>query len=174
MCFICWSVIVNIFYLSNDPVEAARWHLDRHVVKMILEYAQLLSTAHRILDNSQDPILYRITHKNHPSAVWVRKSVHNYNWLYELFIALCDEYTRRYGKIHLTDTKLRDVLVVPPKNISTDPFVQPPQAMPNEYKDVDSIVAYRQYYINAKNKFATWKIPEHKPSWFITQVSLNY
>lgn len=162
---------VNIFYLSNDAVEAAKWHLDRHVVKMILESAQLLSTAHRILDNCQDPILYRITHKNHPSAVWVRKSVHNYNWLYELFIALCDEYTRRYGKIHLTDTKLRYVLNTPPKNIPNVPFTQPTQAMPNEYKHEDSVIAYRQYYIHAKNKFATWKIPEHKPSWFITSIS---
>lgn len=168
--FICRGIVVNIFYLSNNPVEAAKWHVDRHVVKMILESAQLLSAAHRILDSNQDARLYRVTHKNHPSAVWVRQSVHNYNWLYELFIALCDEYTRRYGKIHLTDIKLRNVLVSPPKNIPNVPFIQPPQAMPNEYKNEDSVVAYRQYYINAKNKFATWKIPEHKPSWFIAEV----
>lgn len=164
---------LNIFYLDSNAKIAAQWHVDKHVVKMILESAQLLSAAHRILDNSHDDRLYRTTHKNHPSAVWVRQSAQNYKWLYDLFVALCDEYTFRYGKVHLTDTKLRHLLMTPPKNIPDAPFTQPTQAMPNEYKHNDSVVAYRQYYVHAKNKFATWKIPERKPPWFTNSISMN-
>ena len=71
---------MNIFYLDRDPHEAARLQCDKHVVKMILETAQLLSTAHNELDGGQ--IAYKTTHKNHPSAVWARKSLDNYLWLY--------------------------------------------------------------------------------------------
>ena len=41
---------MNIFYLHEDPIQNIKWHVDKHVVKMATEYAQLLSTAHRFLD----------------------------------------------------------------------------------------------------------------------------
>lgn len=91
---------MNIFYLHSDAKECAVMHCDKHVVKMILETAQLLSTAHRLLDGNDDPILYKATHKNHPSAIWTRKSQKNYLWLTSLLQNLCQEYTYRYGKIH--------------------------------------------------------------------------
>ena len=69
---------MNLFYLDRDPVEAARMQCDRHVVKMILETAQMLSTAHIELDGKQ--VAYKATHKNHPSTVWVRSSSLAYNW----------------------------------------------------------------------------------------------
>lgn len=157
---------MNIFYLSTDPVVAAEYHNDKHVVKMILETAQLLCTAHRILDNIKDPSpLYKATHKNHPSAVWARSNINNYQWLYNLFCSLCDEYTFRYGRVHLTDSKLRDILKQAPMNISTDAFFQPPQAMPDSYRGADSIEAYRKYYISGKNHLAKWtKRPV--PDWY--------
>lgn len=157
---------MNIFYLSHNPIEAAEYHNDKHVVKMVLESAQLLSTAHRILDGDAAPdILYRATHKNHPSAVWVRQSINNYQWLYDLFCALCDEYTYRYTKVHLSDMKLRTILTQPPINIPNGDFTQPPQAMPDDVKHFCSITAYRSYYIKHKAHIASWtKRPA--PSWF--------
>jgi len=182
---------MNIFYLDNDPIEAARAHLDKHVVKMILEYAQLLSTAHRILDGTQsirlsktgrkqtayvlsgelEPVLYSATHINHPSAVWVKKNSCNYEWLYKLFCATCDEYTYRYGKVHLTDTKLRDVLKQHPKNIAKSKgWIGPTPAMPDECKvNDDPLASYKRYYIDKKADMAKWTNRE-PPSWFIEGI----
>jgi len=179
---------MNIFYLSNDPVEAAQAHLDKHVVKMILEYAQLLSTAHRIIDGSErvvlsnkrkksvwklndqrDELLYSATHINHPSAVWARASSCNYEWLYRLFCATCDEYTHRYGKIHVTDTKLRNVLKQHPKHIGKSVYgwLGPTPAMPDECKVAnDALASYKRYYIDKKADMAKWTNRE-PPDWFI-------
>lgn len=181
---------MNIFYLNSNPEIAAQEHVDRHVVKMILESAQLLCTAHRISDGclttisrqtsagkvrnvktyvhpnpNLDTLLYSCTHANHPCAIWARETINNYMWLYELFVALCDEYTFRYGKTHKTDSLLREVLRTPPTNIKRDGFTFPPQAMPTAYKHADAVVAYRNYYVGAKAKFAKWtKRPI--PNWF--------
>ena len=65
---------MNIFYLDEDVIACARAHMDKHVVKMPIEYAQLLSTAHHCLNTPQAKLAYRLTHKNHPSAVWTRSS----------------------------------------------------------------------------------------------------
>ena len=100
---------MNIFYLDHDHTTCAKYHNDKHCVKMILEYAQLLCTAHRELDgdNCMHPdVLYKATHKNHPSAVWTRQCSRNYIWLYYLWRELCKEYTYRYGKEHASWTKL--------------------------------------------------------------------
>ena len=142
---------MNIFYLSHDPVQAAQVQYNKHVVKMILETAQLLCTAHHIL-GSNIKIPYKATHKNHPSAIWVRSSAEAYMWAYEHMLALGAEYTKRYGKEHLTIAKCRDVLYTLPNNISNDPFAQPPQCMPDEYKvEGDSVAAYWNYYENEKH-----------------------
>ena len=162
---------MNIFYLHHDPIVCAAMHCDKHVVKMILEYGQMLSTAHRVLDGipimregSKKPVvcgyemadpamevLYKATHKNHPSNVWVRQSSAHYGWLVELFVALSFEYERRYNKQHKTFTKLFKTLTSPPTRIAHDPFVPPPQAMPDEYKDDDAITAYRRFYVLDKH-----------------------
>ena len=147
---------MNIFYLDKDCVTSAQYHTDKHVVKMILEYSQLLCTAHRLLDDDVDYRLYRATHKNHPSAKYVRYTDSNYKFVYRMFTALCDEYTYRYGKVHLTDTKLRELLKTPPKNIPVGQMTRMPQAMPDEFKCCDSIIAYRNYYRIAKQHLHTW------------------
>ena len=158
---------MNIFYLDENVDKAAQYHNDKHCVKMILEYAQLFCTAHRELDGSNaDENLYKSTHKNHPSAKWVRENAYNYWWLYQLWIKLCDEYTYRYSKTHLTDTKLRKLLRYPPKNIPLNTvFTQPPPAMPDDVKHIDSIVAYRNYYKKYKSHIATWTKRE-APDWY--------
>lgn len=154
---------MNIFFLDKDPKKAAEYHVDKHVVKMILETAQLLSTAHHCCNSSKEE-LYKATHINHPCSKWVRQSKANYNWTYQLFYHLCNEYTLRYGKIHKTDTKLREVLSETP-NISDTEFTSPAQAMPDYCKNEDPVVAYRTYYIKEKHRFATWKF-RNKPNWF--------
>jgi len=153
---------MNIFYLDDCPVEAAKMHCDKHVVKMVLETAQLLSTAHRLNGNDDDR-LYKPTHKNHPSAVWARESKANYMWLYDLFISLCDEYTYRYSKTHLTDTKLRHVLRHVP-DLEEAEFTEPPQCMPDDYKSSNTVEAYQQYYLNDKTRMLRWT-NRSKPKW---------
>jgi hypothetical protein len=145
---------MNVFYLDPNPYTAAEMQCDRHVVKMILESAQLLSTAHRELDGDAwaDKVnLYKATHKNHPSAIWCRASIDNYRWLYQHFIALCHEYTYRYKKEHLSYTKLAAVLFFIPSNLTTTGFTEPTPAMDDEYKRENALESYRYYYANAKS-----------------------
>ena len=182
---------MNIFYLDHNVHKCAEMHNDKHTVKMILEYAQLLSTAHRVLDGEQTPwfttaagrkkrewmlyddrqnILYAATHLNHPSAVWVRQSTENYLWLSNLLVALCEEYTHRYGKTHKVE---RDglcfvLLKNVPANIGNKGWSEPTPAMPDEVKiPGDSIASYRNYYINNKSHLANWK-KRSIPQWYST------
>lgn len=146
---------MNIFALSLDPHECAEWHVDKHVVKMILEYCQLLCTAHHILDETTAD-LYRKTHVNHPCAKWVRESLQNYMWLVRLFECLLEEYTFRYNKIHAS-SRLLKFLKVPPDNISLRPMTPFALAMPDEYKGPSTIESYREYYRHGKIHLHTWK-----------------
>jgi hypothetical protein len=186
---------MNIFYLDNDPVKCAEAHVDKHAVKMILEYCQLLSTAHRVLDGKEiteksktgrnikrwkledkrNDILYSATHINHPSAVWCRASLSNYKWLHHLLVELCKEYTYRYGKIHkCQEIGLVETLSTTPLKISHKPFTEPTPAMPDECKvSGDSIQSYRNYYVMSKGHLWSWKgkINSRKePNWFIKMV----
>lgn len=165
---------MNIFMLDKNPRLAAYYHHNKHVVKMILESCQLLSTAHRILDgdleyitskntgrkirhyklnDNREHILYKACHFNHPSNVWVRKSSGNYEYLYQLLIGLVDEYHNRFNhKAHKSETLL-EMLQYKPDNIPFGILEFPKQnlqAMPNIYKDKNAIIAYRNYYVMDK------------------------
>lgn len=147
---------MNIFYLSTDPEKAAKYMYNKHVVKMILESAQLLCTAHVISDGENANVPYKVTHKNHPSAIWARESTSNYKWLYDHMIALGEEYTRRYGKKHLTIIKCSGVLSNAPNNVTKTELTPIPQCMPDQYKvPGNSVEAYWNYYeaekVNVKN-----------------------
>lgn len=148
---------MNIFYLDEQPRTAARYHCDKHVVKMVLETAQLLSTAHHELGSTAT---YKSTHKNHPSALWVRSSRQHYEWAVELWLALMDEYTARYKKVHAC-ARLIDELSTPPKRIPDAGWVQPPQCMPDEYHRKCAVDAYRAYYVGAKAPICRWA---HSPT----------
>ena len=157
---------MNIFYLDKNPQSAAAMHCDKHCVKMILEYAQMLSTAHRVLDGENvHPDLYKIAHKNHPSTIWTRSSKQHYQWLFRLFRKLNIEYGIRYGKIHKSWEKLNRYLEFVPKNIKDKGWVDPPQCMPDHCKKPDTVDAYRNYYLVEKASFATWKTKQ--PKWWI-------
>lgn len=156
---------------------------DKHVVKMIVEYAQILSTAQRVLDGTptkrpsksgqtmqthyqlrcdrRDSIVYKATHVKHPSSVWARECSGNYQWLYDHFLATCTEYKKRYGKEHATFTKLRLELWFVPRNILHSRHQTPlPQCMPDQYKHDDAVTAYRQYYAGEKSAIATYRYSE--------------
>lgn len=177
---------MNIFYLDQDARLCAEAHMDTHVRKMILEYAQLMSTAHRVLDGDEvlsktsngrkkilrvlsDPdmnsILYSATHINHPSAKWVRDSVQNYQWLFDMWVKLLDEYVHRFGKVHKTSS-LKNYLKRLPQNINDVQFVPPPPVMESNFiVSGDSIQSYRKYYMIAKNSLAVWT-NRSKPIWY--------
>ena len=147
---------MNIFVVDTDPVLAARALCDRHVVKMVLETAQILSTI------SGGP--YRPTHQNHPCVLWAKASQRNYLWLVEHGQELGREYTRRYGKVHKS-SQVIDQLSTPPKSITRvglTPFVQ---CLPDLYRGPSTVEAYRNYYHGEKSHFATWKT--QPPPWWV-------
>lgn len=151
---------MNIFFLSANPEEAARMACNKHVVKMILESTQLLYTAQHLSNGPLEicPYTpYKIAHKNHPSAIWTRSSIDNYNWLCHLALAYCDEYKHRYGydKVHSCEKHLVWLYNNPPP-LSYERFYEPPQCMPDRYKSDDCIQAYRNYYIGEKLGFAVY------------------
>ena len=186
---------MNIFYLDKDPIEAAKQSCDKHVVKMIVESAQMLSTAHRMIDGKEytdltksgrrikrwkhpnanlEKTLYKACHTGHPSTVWVMQSAYNYHWLYKHMMALNTEFKMRYGHIlnHKTVQLLEGALMYPPKNISLNTIAtDPPPAMPDYCKiPGDSVASYKKYYIYEKQRFATWKSPSTVPAWYIDGV----
>lgn len=157
---------MNIFYVDADPIVAADALIKRHVVKMIVESAQLLSTAHRVLDGKEietrsksgarlirynhpslDAVLYKSTHVNHPSAIWVRECSANYQWLYDHLVHLCARYSSIYGKTHKTGSDLLAHLQQLPTNI---PLALVPTSIPCAMDDIfildDPVQSYRSYY----------------------------
>jgi hypothetical protein len=181
---------LNIFYIDEDPVKAAQMMVDKHVVKMILESAQLLSTAHRVvdglplevtlakdgktrkkkvwvLDDERNDIFYSATHINHPSAIWARQSVENYTWLVDHLFALSNEYTYRYGKKHLTMTKMAFEIQSPPFGVKAWDMTPMPSCMPKELiisnNPVDN---YRNYYKYGKANLHKWT-KRDAPAWII-------
>jgi len=154
---------------------------------MIIEYAQLLSTAHRICDGQEyydltangrkikrwrlsddrEQRLMKASHVNHPSNIWARANHLNYKWLYEMWCHLLDEYTYRYGKVHAC-ARLRNDLAKLPEKIPVGLCeTEPTPAMPDDCKIVNnSLASYHKYYNEKKTRFARWtKRPA--PNWYI-------
>lgn len=133
-------------------------HCDKHVVKMILETCQMLCTVWHVVDPDGEIYTpkYKIAHKNHPCTIWARTSLDNYQWLCELGIELCKEYTYRYGKHHASEPYIMEMSQqIPP--VPREGFTTPAQAMPDMYKDDDAVVAYRHYYFFEKHRMLSWK-----------------
>jgi hypothetical protein len=155
---------MNIFFLDENPTLSAKYHVDKHVVKMILETAQLLCGVHHMTEQVTEQVPYKLSHKNHPCAIWARESLSNYLYLCELGLELGKEYTYRYGKRHKSIEVIEWCIINKP-NIPDIGFTKPAMAMPDEFK-VDSVVeSYRNYYMGAKSDLASWKNRE-KPFWF--------
>lgn len=185
---------MNIFILDNDPIKAAQLQCDKHVVKMIVESAQMLSTVHRMLDgvmerrpsksgsmiqyfkldDEREYVLYKACHFNHPCTVWSRESCMNYDWHYTHFTALCDEYTYRYGKIHSSDTKLRKLLKTKPKMIPHKTMITPfklamgsnPECVVVGLNGTDAVESYRAFYHTKQERFKMDWTKRNVPEWF--------
>jgi hypothetical protein len=182
---------MNLFILDLDAAKAAQLQCNRHVPKMVVESAQMLSTAHRILDGhciraasksgktqvkvwlhpdpDMDSVLYKAVHNAHPCTVWTMASDSNYNWHYAHFVALCDEYTYRYGKVHLTDKLLREKLSLLPKNIKYEqmtPFALAMKSNPECMFPDDPVKSYRMFYQTKQERFKMTWTGRDIPDWF--------
>ena len=151
---------MNIFVLDLDPKKAAKYHTDKHVVKMILEHAQMMSTAVRMSGIDEG---YKIAYQNHPCTKWVRESLSNYRWLYDLTFYINLQYRLRFN--HNYNHKSFDVIdsIREPNipDLGMTPFAQ---AMPDQYKNENPVIAYRRYYIFEKSHLFQWtKVT--KPEW---------
>jgi hypothetical protein len=152
---------MNIFILDEDPKQCAQYHCDKHIVKMILESAQMLSTAvrHTGIDAG-----YKATHQNHPCNKWVRESICNYHWLWELSYQLNKEWQYRYG--HTRNHKSFDmILTLPDPELPLKGLTPFAKAMPKEFTHFDSVSAYRKYYRENKAHIASWK-KRGQPTWW--------
>jgi hypothetical protein len=181
---------MNLFILDKDPILAAQLQCDKHVVKMIVESAQMLSTAHRMLDgvlkrapsksgktmskhwtlpDDREGVLYKAVHMAHPCTVWTMQSNNNYAWHWVHFAALCDEYTYRYGKVHATDTLLREKLKRLPRNIPVGYLTQQPLAMKSNPECMhlnDPVRSYREFYQTKQDRFKMVWTKREVPEWF--------
>jgi hypothetical protein len=161
---------MNIFYFYPCPTLSAQAQPDKMLVKMPLETAQMLSTAHRELDGDEYADannLYKRAYWNHPCTIWARQTKENYLWLYKHFIALGNEYYYRYQKRHASLVKLGYPLGTPPKNIPEGDLTPPALAMPDQYKTKDPVESYRNYCI-AEKTYAQWNKNRPKPNWWTT------
>ena len=156
---------MNIFFLSLNPKICAIMHCDAHVRKMILEYAQMLCSAHHICGKYKNPNLYQVAFKNNPCTVWARATSGNYLWLYNLFINLCKEYTYRFGKIHSSQIRLEHCLSFIPVYIPNGNMTKLHQAMPERCKHPRDTQAYHNYYNMEKTYFAKWTVA-NVPQWY--------
>jgi len=166
---------VNIFVLDEDPRRAAQQMCDKHVVKMPLESAQMLSTAVNVL-HGRKVAPYKSAYLNHPCTVWARETLGNFLWLYEHGMELCREYSHRYGRQHKSQAVIEKCLLLAvSENIPEDHFslmldrqlTPHPLCMPEQYKVESVVESYRAYYIGEKMRFAEWK--RNRPVWWPAQ-----
>jgi Pyrimidine dimer DNA glycosylase len=175
---------VNIFFLHPDPILAATQQCDKHVVKMCLETAQMLSTVACLYPHKRE--VYKPTHQNHPCTVWARATPENTNWLLYHFDALLDEYYARYGKVHGSARLQEAFAYIFPREVRVariDKITPPARAMNPLYSVHDhfdpvwdddlrgsslnlreAAISYRLYYLKEKARFARWK--NGAPKWW--------
>lgn len=153
---------MNIFVLDTDIRKCARYHADQHVVKMILESAQMLCT---VVNQNGGSSPYNTTHSSHPCTLWTGASLTNWEWLYRLALALNDEYKYRYRttRSHKSAEVVKELSSPSIDDIGLTEFAQ---AMPEVYRvPGDAVKAYRRFYIEEKSRFAKWT-RRREPGWF--------
>ncbi len=160
---------MNIFYLDHNPSIAAQYHCDKHVVKMILETAQILSTVQYLCGKNNDN-LYKATHIKHPCVLWTKSDISHYDWLCKLGLSLCDEYSYRYEKIHKSQRVIEFCMRYNDLDIPNVVFTYPPLCMPDQFKTNCCVNSYRNYYNGAKSPFAKWT-KRNIPEWFNARIN---
>lgn len=163
---------MNIFILHENPEIAASYLCDKHVLKMIIESFQMLSTTRRYYGDDTS-VLYKPTHINHPCTMWVKESKQNYNWLVRHVKAIHDQYYLRYRKTHYSFRLLYDIVKEELKqqpDVGLTPFAL---AMPNEFKNKNAVKAYRSFYVHEKYFFARWTHPSFPPYWYVLGLGLK-
>lgn len=151
---------MNIFLLDYDKKKCAEYMVDSHVVKMITEHAQILSTAVRLTGVDAG---YKITHKNHPCTIWARQSLSNWLYLRDLTKYVHEEWQYRYN--HKNNHKSYEVILsLPVPDIDDIGLTDFPQAMPVQYRGTNAVNAYRSYYNGDKRHLFKWKNRE-VPTW---------
>ena len=166
---------MNMFILNEDAITSATEQCDKHVVKMPLESAQMLCTAHRLLDGDEgNEDLYKIAHPKHPCTLWTMESDKNYEWHYAHWIALCNEYKFRYGREHLSFTKFHDKLNKMPKNIPftlhKTPFRLAMGSNPECVVEGDPVASYRAFYKTKAARFEMKWSKREVPEWFLKEA----
>lgn len=153
---------MNIFYLDSNLTLNAQYMVDKHIVKMPLESAQLLTSALYFTGQGNESP-YKLTHKNHPCSVWCRQSLSNWLFLKKLALEICYEYNYRYGKIHKCQGVIESL---PIPNLKDKGLTKLPNCMDKEYIICnDTIINYRNYYVNGKSHLAKWT-KRDKPFWY--------
>ena len=150
---------MNIFVLDESPVVSAKYACDKHCVKMILESAQMLCSAH-----PEGTAPYKRSHYNHPCTKWVRETAKNYEWLLSHAYALCEEYTSRYGRVHKTESVIEWCDYNRP-DLPKIGLTEHPKCMPDYCKAESVVESYRNYYIKEKSHFVSWKGMD-SPKWY--------
>ena len=167
----CTLSRMNLFVLDEDPKVAAELACDKHVVKMTLETAQMLSTvAHA---HGMGQWAYRPTHANHPCTLWVGHSQENFEWAFQHGLSLGLEYSLRYRKTHKSELvirRLESLIKLLPKKGRMSAFAQ---AMPPEYKRTCPVLAYREFYQKEKARFAKWSSPRSRPWWMDAEIPVD-
>ena len=164
---------MNVFYLDTDPVLAAQYHCDKHVVKMIVETTQLLSFALHLqgLDWNQHG-LYKPNraHLRHPCTLWVSESRSNFLWAANLALALLDEWCFRFSHRSRSEHRSFDPLSRALKLafVLPDRKETPPAQAFSEFTHLrdpqNPVLAYRAYYREAKRHLLEYTLRE-KPVW---------
>lgn len=166
---------MNIFFLDKDPYKAAEYLCDKHVVKLVLESAQIMSTVYNLSHDKDLDFTYRTTHKNHPCTIWARECFENYQWLSRHAVGLLLEYTHRYNKIHASTDIITRCCYVPDSVPINGEMTPPAQAMPEEYRNEDPVVAYRDYYFYDKRLSidCSWNKTRSSPEWWNRMLALE-
>lgn len=159
---------MNIFFLSLNVKLCAQAYYDKHVGKILLEIAQMLSTAIRLLSDCYDSDkIYRRTHDNHPMAIWVRSYQENWQWTLQLAIALHEEWCYRFQKTHKSYQVIEYIskltLTLPSTPNGRLSFI--PRCMPENCLGGKAVTAYRRYYMIEKRALASWHV-RGQPTWW--------
>jgi len=163
---------MNVFWLDHDPEQSARWHADKHVTKMCVEYAQVLSTAAHIGGFYDESRMYEpIPNNNKKLHEWAAESADNFVRLLKMAKELGQEFERRYGKSHASYNDVISRIDASDVRIDWTGFTTPPLSMPDYcITDGDYVDSYRSYYNHGKDWEMCWT-GRDVPPWYSTEVS---